>query len=102
MQKIKLNDRFDLCYDAQGNKWIEEKKVSQEKGRAYKETYCGYHWHFEHLLNSFVQHRLPEKTATTVKGALKAITEVEKEIQELTKQIGAKLDDKFEKMRDLR
>ena len=102
MQRILINDRFDLVYDDLGNKYLLEKRISKETNKAKEKVYCGYHWHFEHLLNCFAQHRLDEKDAATVKGALKAITEVEKETKELSKQIGAKLDDEFEKVRDMR
>lgn len=99
MQRILINDRFDLVYDELGNKYLLEKRISKETNKKREEVYCGYHWHFEHLLNCFAQHRLEEKDAATVKGALKAITEVEKEIEQLTKQIGEALDEKFKEGR---
>ena len=102
MQRIVINDRFDLSYDNLSNKCLIEKYISKKTNEQAERVYCGYHWHFEHLLNAFKERRLDEKDAATVKGALKALTEVEKEIEELTKEIGAKLDDKFEKMRDMR
>ena len=102
MQRIVINDRFDLSYDNLSNKCLIEKYISKKTNEQAERVYCGYHWHFEYLLNAFKERRFDEKDAATVKGALKALTEVENEIEELTKQIGAKLDDKFEEVRDLR
>lgn len=94
MQKIKINDRFSLCYDDKGDKWLVKREISK-KGKMTETNYCGYHWHFEHLLNCFAKKRLDEKTATTVKGALKALTEVEQEIKALSESIGKALDLKY-------
>lgn len=92
---ITINSRFDLCYDDLGDKWIVEKKITKT-GKEARTNYCGYHWHFEHLLNAFCKKRLPEKDAKTVKGALKALTETEQEIQRIAEEIGKVLDGKWE------
>ena len=89
---IKLNDRFSLCYDDRGDKWLVENKIS-EKGKKYDKVYCGYHWHFDYLLECFVRTRMPEKEAATIKGALKALADAEQEMIELTKTIGKELDE---------
>ena len=101
MQRIKINERFSLCYDEMGDKWLVETKVSKN-GKASEKNYCGYHWHFEYLLKAFALKKVDEKNAKTVKGALKALAEVEKETEELANQIGEKLDEAYNKMRDVR
>lgn len=96
MQRIVINDRFDLSYDNLSNKCLIEKYISEKTNKQAERVYCGYHWHFEHLLNAFKERRLDEKDAATVKGALKALTEVENEIEQLNKQIGEALDKHFQ------
>lgn len=91
--KIKLTERFDLMIDDTGDKWLVEKSISKA-GKSVQKTYCGYHWHFETLLKSFMKKRVDEKEAKTVKGALKALAETEKEMESLAKKIGDKLDEK--------
>ena len=93
---IKLNDRFSLCYDDRGDKWLVENKIS-EKGKKYDKVYCGYHWHFNTLLQSFVKKRMPEQEAATVKGALKALVAAEKEMTEIADKLGKELDGKWQK-----
>lgn len=89
---IKINERFSLAYDDKGDKWVIETGMTKN-GKRYERVYCGYHWHFDYLLECFVRKRAPEKDAATVKGALKALADAEKEMLELANSIGKELDE---------
>jgi hypothetical protein len=93
---IKINERFSLAYDDNGDKWIIETKIS-DKGKKTERVYCGYHWHFNTLLQSFVKKRMPEQEAATVKGALKALAAAEKEMTDISEKIGKELDAKWQR-----
>lgn len=75
------------------------KRKKTKKGETEERTYCGYHWHFEHLLKCFAKKRLAEINATNVKETLTALAEVEKELNGLAEQLGKALDEKYEKNR---
>ena len=92
---IKIDDRFDLKYDEMGDKWLVEKGISKKSGKTTQKVYCGYHRHFATLLKAFAKKRLPEHNATSVKGALKALSETEAEMQALGNKIGKVLDEKW-------
>ena len=92
---IRIDDRFDLHYDEMGDKWLVEKGISKKSGKATQKVYCGYHWHFDNLLKSFCKKRLPEYDATSVKGALRAMSETEADMQALADRIGKALDEKW-------
>lgn len=93
---ITINKRFDLKYDDLGDKWIVEKGISKT-GNETQKVFCGYHWHFASLLKSFSKKRLPEKDATTVKGALRAMAEAQADMEKLAEVIGKALDEKWQK-----
>ncbi len=94
-RKIILNDRFDLRFDGLGNKWIVDKaKASKEKeGR----TYCGYHWHFGPLLQSFTNKVSTEKEPSdgSVEEALLAYAQTEQTLLDIANRIGDELDRKL-------
>lgn len=92
---IYINKRFDLKYDDLGDKWLVEKKITKT-GKESTKVYGGYHWHFDTLLKAFCEKRLPEKEATTIKGALKALKETEKEMKTLAEDLGKVLDEKWQ------
>lgn len=59
------SDRW--CY------WLKEDKVVQKgenKGRVYDTTVCGYHPHIDSLLKAFVEIKIKESDATSMKKLL--------------------------------
>ena len=99
-QKIRLNPEFSLYYDTQGNHYLVKHKLNP-KGQEYTEPYCGYHWSFDTLLQSFIKVRLPEKEAKTVKTALQNLAEVQNEVKEFAHQFGQLLDQQKKEVRKL-
>ena len=97
--EIQINDRFKLVCDAQGNKYLLEKKESK-KGDEYEAVYCGYHRQFKYLLKWYYEKRLAEIKPTKAEqktrdkedieiiSLLDAMKKIEEEILTLTETIG--------------
>lgn len=94
-RKIILNDRFDLRFDGRGNKWIVDKDKAGKENEG--KTYCGYHWHFGPLLQSFICKVSTEKEPSdgSVEEALKAYAQTEQTLLDLANRIGDELDGKL-------
>ncbi len=94
-RKIILNDRFDLRFDGLGNKWIVDKSKAGKKKEG--DTYCGYHWHFGPLLQSFALKVSTEKEPSdgSVEEALLAYAQTEQTLLDIANRIGDELDRKL-------
>jgi len=98
-QKIRLNPEFSLYYDTCGNHYLVKYRLTP-KGVEYSDAYCGYHWSFDYLLQSFIKVKLPEKDAKTVKAALQNLADLQNEVKEFAHQFGQILDQQKKELRD--
>lgn len=70
-----FSDRFSY--------WLKEDKVVQKgenKGRVYDTTVCGYHPHIDSLLKAFVEAKMKESDATSMKKLLEDVKKIKDDL----------------------
>ena len=77
--KIDLGNGYWLRSDAL-NLWVTQERVVKEKGTVYEATVSGYHRNIPDLMADFIDRKIGESKATSIK-------ELEKEIRKIKRTV---------------